>query len=331
MLSRPIYNRHHVFGGFGIGSSIGGSALSVQRLLNCCLRYPSRAGSVITLELMTHPGAPETSPSLWGCGIGADSFSQSSDRVHEHAILTNPHLKQYLQDQSITLVSYVGSSIGRAMDLLNDHSNESDKQSHSSNDHAIESNIHSINQPHSSTNQSPTLPPRIVILLSLKEGTGNTITGTRIAQHAKSLGFVVQMVDTTDHFASVNLAAILSNPDYNRDSSLAFLFCIHALRAGVFAAETSLPFVMMLGGTDINVNALDDSKRDRVKQVLHRAAVIIAFTHSMKQKTLDLLGDAAPPVFVVSQVRNRSRCDVEFDDAEERFTRVERDLAMSRG
>lgn len=217
------------------------------------------------------------------------------------------------------------------MDLLNDHSNESDKQSHSSNDHAIESNIHSINQPHSSTNHSPTLPPRIVILLSLKEGTGNTITGTRIAQHAKSLGFVVQMVDTTDHFASVNLAAILSNPDYNRDSSLAFLFCIHALRAGVFAAETSLPFVMMLGGTDINVNALDDSKRDRVKQVLHRAAVIIAFTHSMKQKTLDLLGDAAPPVFVVSQVRNRSRCDVEFDDAEERFTRVERDLAMSRG
>ena len=235
---------------------------------------------------MTHPGAPETSPSLWGCGIGADSFSQSSDRVHEHAILTNPHLKQYLQDQSITLVSYVGSSIGRAMDLLNDHSNESDKQFHSSNDHAIESNIHSINQPHSSTNHSPTLPPRIVILLSLKEGTGNTITGTRIAQHAKSLGFVVQMVDTTDHFASANLAAILSNPDYNRDSSLAFLFCIHALRAGVFAAETSLPFVMMLGGTDINVNALDDSKRDRVKQVLRRASACSSGSPTRRSRPL---------------------------------------------
>ena len=139
------------------------------------------------------------------------------------------------------------------------------------------------------------------------------------------------MVDTTDHFASANLAAILSNPDYNRDSSLSFLFCIHALRAGVFAAETTLPFVMMLGGTDINVNAADLSKRDRVKEVLRRATVIIAFTDRMKQKTLDLLRDAAPPVFVVSQVDSGRFYNVEFDDAQDHFTHVERHVALSRG
>lgn len=307
---------------------------------------------------MTHPGAPEATPSLWGCGIGADAFSQSSDRVHEHAILTNPHLKQYLKDQSITLVSYVGSSIGLTrfdgvsrmsiddscrvsltdnLHISNDHLHSSNDDSHISPNLFHTSNDHShptTNHPHTSsvTNPPPTpLPPRILILLSLKEGTGNTITGTRIAQHAKSLGFVVQMVDTTDHFASANLAAILSNPDYNRDSSLSFLFCIHALRAGVFAAETTLPFVMMLGGTDINVNAADLSKRDRVKEVLRRATVIIAFTDRMKQKTLDLLRDAAPPVFVVSQVDSGRFYNVEFDDAQDHFTHVERHVALSRG
>lgn len=205
----------------------------------------------------------------------------------------------------------------------------SDHQPQSSFDGIAHPSLNSTTQPSINNNSHPL--PRIVILLSLKEGTGNTITGTRIAKHAKALGFVVQMVDTTDHFASTNLAAILSNPDYNRDSSLAFLFCIHALRAGVFAAETSLPFVMMLGGTDINVNATDLTKRDRVKEVLRKAAVIIAFTNTMKQKTLALLGDAAPPVFVVSQVASDRVCDVEFGNAEDRFTRVERYVGLSRG
>ena len=50
--SIPLYNRHGVYGGYGIGSSIGGSSLSVQRIINCCLRYPRRAGYVTTIELM---------------------------------------------------------------------------------------------------------------------------------------------------------------------------------------------------------------------------------------------------------------------------------------
>lgn len=50
--SIPLYNKHGVYGGYGIGSSIGGNCLSVQRILNCCMRYPRRNGYVTTIELM---------------------------------------------------------------------------------------------------------------------------------------------------------------------------------------------------------------------------------------------------------------------------------------
>lgn len=239
--------------------------MSVQRILNCCLRFPCSASSVTTIELMTHPGIPERDPSLWGCGIGADNFSQSPDRELEYQILTNPHLPQYLRDKGIKLCSYAESHIG-----LNPVSGE--KQ------------------------------PRVVMMLSMKEGTGNTITGIRVANHLKALGYVVQMVDTTDSFTTSNLLAILSNPDYNRNSYLFSLFCIHALRAGVFAAETDLPYVLMMGGTDINVSAGQAEKGKTVKRVLQKATHIIAFTEDMKTRAANLIGEPCPPITVISQV-----------------------------
>lgn len=214
---------------------------------------------------MTHPGAPEQEPSLWGCGTGADGFSQSPEREFEYRILTDRHLPQYLQDKQIKLCSYAESHIG-----LNQWSGE--RQS------------------------------RVVMMLSLKEGTGNTITGIRVASHLKASGYVVQMVDTTDSFATSNLLAILSNPDYSQNSDLVSLFCIHALRAGVFAAETDLPFILMMGGTDINVSAGHITKGETVKRVLQRAAHIIAFTEDMKKRAASLIGQPCPPITVISQV-----------------------------
>ena len=239
--------------------------MSVQRILNCCLRYPCSASSITTLELMTHPGVPEPDPSLWGCGTGADGFSQSPEREFEYKILTDCHLPQYLQDKQIKLCSYAESHIGLNM-------SNGEKQ------------------------------PRVVMMLSLKEGTGNTITGIRVASHLKALGYVVQMVDTTDSFATSNLLAILSNPDYCQNSYLISLFCIHALRAGVFAAETDLPFILMMGGTDINVSAGHITKGETVKHVLQKATHIIAFTEEMKMRAANLLGQPYPPITVISQV-----------------------------
>ena len=138
-------------------------------------------------------------------------------------------------------------------------------------------------------------------MLSLKEGTGNTITGNRIASHLLALGYSVQMVDTTDHFADANLAAIVHNVSYNYNHSA--FFCLFCIRSGAFALRSGLPYVMMMGGTDINVNVHDPRKLDTVRSVLAHARRIIAFTEDMRARAVALLqGESIPPITVISQV-----------------------------
>lgn len=141
------------------------------------------------------------------------------------------------------------------------------------------------------------------MMLSLKEGTGNTITGARIANYLIQLGYTVQMVDTGDSFQQDNLHAIIHNENYNNTSAFYCLFCIHALRSGVYAVEEDVPYVMMLGGTDINVNVKDEMKASRIVNVLLHASHIIAFTEDMKERTEVLLkGYEIPPITVIPQV-----------------------------
>lgn len=207
----------------------------------------------------------ENEPSRWGCGIGCDEFSQSADREHEMKVLTDSHIREYLQDKGIQLCSYETSHIQRKESCRN--------------------------------------AKRILMMLSLKEGTGNTITGTRIANYLIQLGYTIQMIDTGDSFQQDNLCAILHNENYNHSSSFYCLFCIHALRSGVYAVQAGVPYVMMLGGTDINVNVNDEVKKDRIISVLLHASHIIAFTEDMKERTEVLLkGYETPPITVIPQV-----------------------------
>ena len=215
--------------------------------------------------------------------MGCDGFSQHADRVHEHEVLTNEHIREYLEDKGIALCSYPCSHIGPLLCA-------SSQPSHTS-------------QPNQSIQLSPPAK-RVILMLSLKEGTGNTITGNRIASHLLALGYSVQMVDTTDHFADANLAAIVHNVSYNYNHSAFFcLFCIHAVRSGAFALRSGLPYVMMMGGTDINVNVHDPRKLDTVRSVLAHARRIIAFTEDMRARAVALLqGESIPPITVISQV-----------------------------
>lgn len=206
--------------------------------------------------------------------------------MNEYAVLTDRHLRQNLEDKGIHLCSYASSHL--EIQHRDDHVSKK----------------------------------RIIMMLSLKEGTGNTITGTRVASLLMDLGFTVQMVDSTDHFEPRNIHAILRNPRYNRGSPLQCLFCIHALRSGVFALDTGVPFVLMLGGTDINVSAQDPQKAERVKEVIRRASHVIAFTEDMKQRTVALLRDAVcPPISVIPQVEPLSCFDSRAQSCRSRRTR----------
>ena len=182
-------------------------------------------------------------------------------------VVTDPHIHEYLQDKGISLCSYETAHFETTFT-----SHEEKKK-------------------------------RIIMMLSMKEGTGNTITGTRIASLLLSLGYAVQMVDTTDCYEQQNIQATIHNCNYNRHSLFYCLFSIHAIRSGVYAYHAGVPYVVMLGGTDINVNVNDSKKAQMIYSVLMNAKHIIAFTQDMKDRTESFLTNSQhPPITVIPQV-----------------------------
>ena len=79
--------------------------------------------------------------------------------MNEYAVLTDRHLRQNLEDKGIHLCSYASSHLE-----IQHHDDHVSKK-------------------------------RVIMMLSLKEGTGNTITGTRVASLLMDLGFTVQMAE----------------------------------------------------------------------------------------------------------------------------------------
>ena len=51
-----MYEKHGVCGGFGIGCSLGGMSMTMQRVINCCLRYPRSRSDITTIEFMVRHG-----------------------------------------------------------------------------------------------------------------------------------------------------------------------------------------------------------------------------------------------------------------------------------
>ncbi|XP_035021565.1 carbohydrate deacetylase [Hippoglossus stenolepis] len=61
--------------------------------------------SVVTAELMVHPGYP-SHPDEGGCGEGPDDFSQSADRQHELNVLREPSLLALYSQERVQLCAF---------------------------------------------------------------------------------------------------------------------------------------------------------------------------------------------------------------------------------
>ena len=84
-----------------------GKYMSVQGIIKAInkarLAKERRSGSRF-YELMVHPGYVCTDSNS-GCGDGPDGFACSPEREHEARILQTPELKQFLQENNITLIA----------------------------------------------------------------------------------------------------------------------------------------------------------------------------------------------------------------------------------
>lgn len=66
---------------------------------------PGFQQSVVTAELMVHPGYPSY-PQEGGCGEGPDDFSQSAERHHELSVLTHPSVLDLYYQEKVQLCSF---------------------------------------------------------------------------------------------------------------------------------------------------------------------------------------------------------------------------------
>ena len=105
---------------------------------------------------------------------------------------------------------------------------------------------------------------RMLILTSLRDGTGNAVTAARLAERIPA--------------AHCSLLDINALPDAEAlrehvcKCQIGLVLGIHAYRAGRLLVGSGVPFAIVLGGTDMNVMLHDEPKRrvmlDAIAQVM---------------------------------------------------------------
>ena len=134
----------------------------------------------------------------------------------------------------------------------------------------------------------------VLILSSLREFTGNSVTASRLAAairaHRTSLLDVADLADAdalAAHVCAHRVTAVIG---------------IHAYRAGRLLIGSRVPYVLVLGGTDVNVNLAHEEKRSAMAAALGAAAAIAAFHDAMADDLLRALPEIPRDrVFLVPQ------------------------------
>jgi len=149
---------------------------------------------------------------------------------------------------------------------------------------------------------------RILLLTSLREGTGNAVTAARLAE----------LIPAAHCF----LLDINALPDAEAlrkhvcECHVGLVLGIHAYRAGRLLVGCGVPFAIVLGGTDMNVMLHDEPKRLVMLDALAQAGAIIAFNQELLGRLLEAMPEARPKTFLVPQAVRTSlvRLDAEGGD-----------------
>lgn len=129
-----------------------------------------------------------------------------------------------------------------------------------------------------------------LVLSSLTPNTGNAVTAERIAG---ALGA------TTLALSSVSDGAQLRAALCERDADL--VVGVHAYRSGRLLIGCGVPFLIVLGGTDMNVHLHESDKLKVMRQAVAEARAIVAFNGELLATLLTAMPDARDKSFVVPQ------------------------------
>lgn len=134
---------------------------------------------------------------------------------------------------------------------------------------------------------------RMLVLASLTEHTGNKVTADRIASLLPA-----------NRVSFMNVSSIQSSAEVAHklvESKAEMVLGIHAFRSGKFLIDCGVPFVIVLGGTDMNENLHDPKKAKIIRKAVIQAAAIVAFDDALMATLLGAFGFARPKTMMIPQ------------------------------
>jgi len=102
----------------------------------------------------------------------------------------------------------------------------------------------------------------------------------------------------------VNINSISSPAAFSRllvDRQVDLILGVHAYRAGRFLVKCGVPFIIILGGTDVNVDLHNPEKRPTIERSIGEAGAVVAFSDEMKTALANEISAASSKTFIVPQ------------------------------
>ena len=145
-----------------------------------------------------------------------------------------------------------------------------------------------------------------VMLSSLTPHTGNAITTERIKSglHIKH----VLCHDVNSLQTPSDLARILVS------SRATLVLGVHAYRAGRLLLDCGVPYIIILGGTDMNEHLHEARKGALIRKVVLQAAAIVAFDQNLRDKLLAAVPSVQQKVFLIPQAVAIAPCIGTLED-----------------
>ena len=146
-------------------------------------------------------------------------------------------------------------------------------------------------------------PLRVVVIASMTAHTGNAITAARIMKLLP--GALVSAVDihtvSSRAVLATHLVAGGSGTGGSGTPAAGLVLGVHAYRSGKLLLGCGVPYIIVLGGTDVNIDLHERAKGEVIRRVIAEAAAVVAFNEELKTALLALIPEARTKVFLIPQ------------------------------
>ncbi|KAL4228450.1 Glycosyl transferases group 1 [Mactra antiquata] len=115
----------------------------------------------------------------------------------------------------------------------------------------------------------------ILLLSPLQPCSGNTATILRIRNGLEKNGMKCKVVDSTGILNHQEFTDNHGNTTYH------LIIAVHAYKSGRLLLGTDIPYVIILGGTDVNQLYNEEDKMTVMSQAVHKSKHIVAFSSSV--------------------------------------------------